>query len=91
MKVMQMKIIDKLIIKAKKKCGEERLTLGFILPSETEPGKWIATGQIWNGIPHGKCRNIEFICNSFEEAENKLNKLVEQFPNDKDVVILIDN
>lgn len=39
-----MKTIDKLIIKAKKKCGADRLTIAFIYPSESEQDKWIARG-----------------------------------------------
>lgn len=44
-----MKKVDRLIIKAKKKCGYERLAVAFIYPSEEEPGKWVARGDIWNG------------------------------------------
>ena len=32
-----MKKVDRLIIKAKKKCGYERLAVAFIYPSEEEP------------------------------------------------------
>lgn len=39
-----MKALDRLIIKAKNKCGYERLGIGFVSPSEKEPGKWIARG-----------------------------------------------
>lgn len=44
-----MKAIDRLIIKAKNKYGVDRLIVAFIYPSESEPGKWVARGDIWGG------------------------------------------
>lgn len=87
-----MKALDRLIIKAKNKCGYERLEIGFISPSKTEPGKWIARGDIWNGKP-GNGTGI-IICgeyDSIEEAEAALQELGEQYPNDKNVVIFIED
>lgn len=90
-----MKNIDRLIIKAKKKCGVDRLVLAFIYPSETEPGKWIARGDIWNGIPYGKSgHKLEFatcICDSVDDALQALDELAEKHPNNKDVQIIIDD
>lgn len=86
-----MKTLDRLIIKAKNKCGYERLSNGFISPSETIPGKWLARGDLWNGIPSGGIRSI--ICgeyDSIDEAAEAICKLGEQYPNNKDVPIFID-
>ena len=56
----------------KKKCGVDRLVLAFVYPSDTEPGKWIARGNIWNGIPYGKSgHRLEFatcVCDSVDAA-----------------------
>lgn len=87
-----MKALDRLIIKAKKKCGVDRLEVGFISPSETEPGKWVAMGQIWNGIPGSGVRSI--ICgeyDSIDEAEAAIQELSEKYPNSKDVAIFIED
>lgn len=87
-----MKALDRLIIRAKKKCGVDRLEIGFISMSETEPRKWIATGDIWNGIPGSGVRSI--ICgeyDSIDEAVEAICKLGEQYPNNKDVVIFIED
>ncbi len=86
-----MKALDRLIIKAKKKCGVDRLEVGFISPSETEPGKWVAMGQIWNGIPGSGVTNASCLCDSIEEAEAALQELGEKYPNNKDVVIFIED
>ena len=37
-----MKKVDRLIIKAKKKCGYERLAVAFIYPSEEEHRQYVA-------------------------------------------------
>lgn len=87
-----MKALDRLIIKAKKKCGVDRLEVGFISPSETEPGKWVASGDIWDGIPGSGVKSI--ICgeyDSIEEAEAALNELGEKYPNNRDVIIFIED
>ena len=86
-----MKALDRLIIKAKKKCAVDRLEVGFISPSETEPGKWVAMGQIWNGIPGSGVTSVSCLCDSIEEAEKALQELVEKYPNNKDVVIILDD
>lgn len=87
-----MKTLDRLIIKAKNKCGYERLSNGFISPSETKPGKWFARGDLWNGIPGSGIKSV--FCgeyDSIDEAAEAINKLGEQYPNNKDVVILVDD
>lgn len=86
-----MKALDRLIIKAKKKCGVDRLEVGFISPSETEPGKWVAMGQIWNGIPGSGVTSASCLCDSIEETEKALQELGEKYPNNKDVVIFIED
>ena len=77
-----MKALDRLIIKAKKKCGVDRLEVGFISPSETEPGKWVAMGQIWNGIPGSGVTSASCLCDSIEEAE-KLEELADGNPTEE--------
>lgn len=87
-----MKTLDRLIIKAKNKCGYERLSNGFISPSETEPVKWLARGDLWNGIPGSGIKSV--FCgqyDSIDEAAEAINKLGEQYPNNKDVIILVDD
>lgn len=91
-----MKALDRLIIKAKRKCGADlKLYSGMIYPSEKQPGKWVARGDLWNGIPYDKPGNkVEYatcVCDSIEEAEKALQELGEKYPNNKDVVILIDD
>lgn len=86
-----MKKIDSLIIKAKKKCGADRLTVAFIYPSEAEPGKWIARGDIWNGVPHSGVTHAICTCDSVDDAMQALNELSEKHPNDKDLRIFIDD
>ncbi len=87
-----MKAIDRLIIKAKRKCGVDRLEVGFISPSENELGKWVARGDLWNGVPGSGVRSI--FCgehDSIEKAEAVLRELGEKYPNNKDVVIFVDD
>lgn len=91
-----MKAVDRLIIKAKRKTGGDlKLSFGMIYRSEKEPGKWIARGDLWNGIPYDKPGNkVEYatcICDSIEEAEKALNELSDKYPNNKDIVIIVDD
>lgn len=86
-----MKMIDRLIIKAKKKCGVEQLIIAFIEPSDDEQEKWIAKGHIHNGVPGTKMKEITFTCTSIEEALKALDELAEQYPNSKDVRIFIND
>ena len=86
-----MKTIDRLIIKAKKKCGVDRLTIAFIYPSETEPGKWIARGDIWDGIPGSHMTSAICTCDSGDDALEALEERAEKYPNDKDLRIFIDD
>lgn len=86
-----MKNIDRLIIKAKKKCGADRLIVAFIYPLESEQGKWVARGDIWNGVPGSGVTHAICICDSVNDAIQALNELSEKHPNDKDLRIFIDN
>lgn len=86
-----MKTIDRLIIKAKKKCGADRLIVAFIYPSESEPGKWIARGDIWNGNPGSGITSAICTCDSVDDAVQALNELSDKHPNDKDLRIFIDD
>lgn len=86
------KTIDRLIIRAKKKCGADRLTVAFIYPSESEPGKWVARGDIWNGVPgSGVTQAICDGCASVDDALQALEELAEKHPNNKDIRIIIDD
>lgn len=86
-----MKTIDRLIIKAKKKYGVDRLIVAFIYPSESEPGKWVARGDIWNGVPHSGITHAICTCDSVDDAIQALNELSEKHPNDKNLRIFIDD
>lgn len=86
-----MKTIDRLIIKAKKKCGADKLIVAFIYPSEKESGKWVAKGDIWNGVPRSGVTHAICICDSVDDAIQALNELSEKHPNDKDLRIFIDD
>lgn len=65
--------------------------LAFIYPSETEPGKWIARGDIWNGISGSGITSAICSCESIEDALQALEELAEKHPNNKDVRIIIDD
>ncbi|WP_143469222.1 hypothetical protein [Lachnoclostridium sp. An14] len=86
-----MKPIDRLIIKAKKKCGADGLTIAFIYPSDSESGKWIARGDIWNGVSGSGMTSAICTCLSVEDALQALEELSEKHPNNKDVPIIIEN
>lgn len=91
--VKQMKALDRLIIKAKR--SSIQFSFGMVYPSRTEPGKWEARGDLWNYIPHDKpgCKSdsVFYTCDSVDEAVSKLEALSEQYPNNRDVTILVDN
>lgn len=91
-----MKALDRLIIKAKQKCGTDlKFHFGMIYQSEKQPGKWEARGDLWNYIPHNKsgckCDSVSYICDSLKEAEKALQQLSNEYPNNKDAVIIIDD
>ncbi len=86
-----MRTIDRLLIKAKKKYGADKLIVAFVYPSDIEEGKWIARGDIWNGIPHSGVTQATCICDTIDEAIQALNELSEEHPNDKDLRIFIDD
>lgn len=86
-----MKTIDKLIIKTKKKCNAEMLIACFIYPSEKEPGKWIAKGDIWDGVRGSGVTHAICTCISVDDAVQALNELAEKHPNNKDMRIFIDD
>lgn len=91
-----MKAIDRLIIKAKRKRGTNlKLHSGIIYRSEKQPEKWVAQGNLWNGVPYNKpgikVDNVTYVCNSKEEAEKALQELGEKHPNNKDTVIFVDD
>lgn len=86
-----MKAVDRLLIKAKRKQGVDKLVVAFVYPSEAESGKWIARGDIWNVKPHSGITYAICTCNSVDDAVQALNELSEAHPNDKDLRIFIDN
>ena len=64
----------------------------FIYPSEEEPGKWVARGDIWNGKKgSGITQAICSTCESVDDAMKALEELAEKYPNDKDLRIFIDD
>jgi hypothetical protein len=69
--------------------------VGMIYQSNDEPDKWIARGSLWNGVPYGKPGNNYVYaictCNSVDNAISALYELSEQYPNKKEVPIIIDN
>lgn len=91
-----MKVIDRLIIKAKRQCGGDlKLYSGLIYRDEKQPGKWVVSGDLWNGVPYNKPGNkVEYatcVCDSIEEAEAALQELGEKHPNNKVVPIIIED
>lgn len=86
-----LKTVDRLLIKAKKKCGADKLIVAFIYPSEAEPGKWIARGDIWNGVSGSGVTSAICTCYSIDDAVKALNELSKKHPNDKDLRIFIDD
>lgn len=86
-----MKTIDKLIIKAKKRHGVYRLVNAFIYPSETEPGKWVVDGRVWNGVPCSGVKQLTFTCESVDDAKNVLDEMSKSYPNTKDICVYIND
>lgn len=86
-----MKEIDRLIIKAKQKCGVDQLTAGFISRPKTDPDKWLARGDIWNGVPKGGVTSESCLCDSIVAAEAFIAELGRKYPSNKDVVIFVDD
>ncbi len=91
-----MKAIDRLIIKAKKQCGTDlKLHFGMIYQDEKQPEKWVARGDLWNGVPYNKPGNkwesVYYTCDSIEEGEKALQELGEKYPNKKDIVIIVND
>lgn len=92
--ITQAKRVRNLIIKAKKVYKTDlKFTDGIIDP--LEDGRYRAVGNLWNYIPYGKKghrhRSERYDCGSLEEALEKLQKLSEEYPNDRDAQILIDD
>lgn len=91
-----MKAIDRLIIKAKRRCGIDlKLYSGIIYRDEKQPGKWVAMGYLWNGVqynkPDNKAEYATCVCDSIEEAEAALYELGEKYPNNKVAPIIIED
>lgn len=89
--------LDRLIIKAKKKKKESelKLTVALIYESPDEPGKWVACGELWNGVKFGtsKCKTdrATCVCDSIGECQEALEQLSEEHPNSDDLVIIVDD
>ena len=89
--------LDRLIIKAKKqkKESELKLTVALIYESHEEPGKWVACGELWNGVKFGtsKCKTdrATCVCDSIGECQEALEQLSEKHPNSDDLVIIVDD
>lgn len=59
---------------------------------KSKRGNGLQGGDIWNGVPGNGVRSIMYgEYDSVEEAEKALNELAEQYPNNKDVFIFIEN
>ena len=90
-----MKHLDRLIIKAKKVCGTKELKFSFGMIYPVDGRKWEAQGKLWNYIPGNKPGHkltiAKCICESIDDAIEALERLSEEYPNDRDVPILIDS
>lgn len=85
-----MRKIDRLILKAKSKCGTEKLVCAFIYPGD-KYGEIIARADIWNGNNGSGLRSEFCTCSSIEMALQELERIAEKYPNDEDVQIMIDD
>lgn len=83
-----MKTLDRLLIKAKKHHGTDRLSLAFIRP---DGDMWLADGRIWNGKKGSGEKSITSKHNTIDEAVQAINELAERYPNHKDIVIIVDD
>ncbi len=85
-----MKHIDRLIIKAKNtvKLYDERLVNSFI---EFDGNKYIVDCRVWNGKKGSGTRSIINKCDTLEDAEIIINDIADKYPNDKDIIIFIDD
>lgn len=85
-----MKAVDRLIVKAKKKCGTESLITGFVCPMGFD--SWVARAHIGNSACAGQLRIVT--CGQFDSidaAVDAIHALGEQYPNNKDAVIFIED
>lgn len=85
-----MKKVDRLIVKAKKKCGTESLITGFVCPMGFD--SWVARAHIGNNARAGQLRIV--MCGQFDSidaAVDAIYALGEQYPNNKDAVIFIED
>lgn len=83
-----MKHIDRLIIKARKQVNlkAERLIQAFMYGDDVK-GVYIVDCRLWNGIKGSGTRQILSGHQTEDEAWNQLDKIADEYPNDKDVVI----
>ena len=81
--------INKLLIKAKRLCGAERLINAFV--SQTEAGKWLADGRLWNGIKRDGVRIVISEHENKEGAIKALFELAEKYPNCEEVIIFVED
>ncbi|WP_313563193.1 hypothetical protein [Ruminiclostridium cellobioparum] len=84
-----MRNVDRLIIKAKNKRGETAymLSMAFI-----QCGKqYTALCDLWNGKPGSGVKRIESEHQTLDQAIKAIHALAEQYPNEDDVVIIVDD
>lgn len=84
-----MRKIDRLILKAKSKCGTEKLVCAFIYPGDIYG--IIVRADIWNGINGSGLRSEFCTCSTVNMALQELDRMAEKYPNDEDVQIIIDD
>ncbi|MEG1074794.1 MAG: hypothetical protein RSF84_06615 [Ruthenibacterium sp.] len=85
-----MKHIDSLMIKAKNIVNRytEKLVQAFIYP---DGDMWVADGRLWDGKKGSGTTQCVCRCATMGEAINALNQFAETHPNDKPVIIIIDD
>ncbi len=86
-----MRNVDRLIIKAKNKLGETeyRLIIAFINCDGN--GMYTTACDLWNGRPGSGVKRITSEHKTQEQAIQAVHVLAEQYPNEDDVVIIVDD
>lgn len=85
-----MQRVDKLMILAKKKYGNDGKEVGVCFV-DLIGGQWMAKADIWDGRSGGGIQRIESCHKTEGEAIQALYDLSEKYPNSQDVTIIVND
>lgn len=84
-----MKQIDKLLIKAQQLArGGMELILAMVMP---DGDSWAAVAHLWDGIPGHTGRTDTTTHATMDAAVEHIHELAKEYPNSRDVPIIIDD